>query len=175
MILSALAQGHVGHHGVIGLVGVGEEGNLLPRDERIVEVDAGDTRGDQLRRLDTLEGVHRRAADLARLALDDLTAFERLAVGVEEAAREVVRHAQFRGFAVEDDLRIGGDALGSGEHLQRHVLAHNFHHLRQLAAHGSQFVVADAQRPERHGRLGDVVNLGIYLLKSSCCHGLKLI
>ncbi len=80
------------------------------------------------------------------LALDDLTAFERFAVGIEETAREVVRNAQFGGFAVEDDLGIGGDALGSGEHLQRHVLAHNLHHLRQLAAHGSQFVVADAQR-----------------------------
>ena len=100
-------QRHIGHHGVIGLVGVGEERDLLPRHDRIVQVDAGNTRGDQLRRLDTAVRVYRRAADLARLALDDLTAFERLAVGVEEASREVVRHAQLGRFAVEDHFRVG--------------------------------------------------------------------
>ena len=61
-------QRHVGHHGVVGLVGVGEERDLLPRHDRIVQVDAGNTRGDQLRRLDTAVRVYRRAADLARLA-----------------------------------------------------------------------------------------------------------
>ena len=71
---------------------------------------------------------------------------------------------------MEDDLGVGGQALGSGENLQRDVLAHNLHHLRQLAADGGQFVVADARGAERHGSLGDVVNLGIYLLKCSCCH-----
>ena len=168
-------QRHIGHHGVIGLVGVGEERDLLPRHDRIVQVDAGNTRGDQLRRLDTAVRVYRRAADLARLALDDLTAFERLAVGVEEASREVVRHAQLGRFAVEDHFRVGRQSLGTRENLQRHVLAHDFHHLRQLAAHGGQLVVADALRPQGHGRLGDVIDFGIYFLKSSCCHGLKLI
>ena len=165
------AQGHVGHHGVVGLVGVGEEGDLLPRHDRIVQVDAGDARGDQLRRLDAPEGIHRRTADLAGLALDDLAALERFAVGVEETPREVVRNAQLGRLAVEDDLGVGGQALGSGENLQRDVLAHNLHHLRQLAADGGQFVVADARGAQRHGSLGDVVNLGVYLLKCSCCHG----
>jgi len=113
------AQGHVGHHGVVGLVGVGEEGDLLPRHDRIIEVDAGDARGNQLRRLDAPEGIHRRTADLAGLALDDLAALERFAVGIEETPREVVRNAQLGRLAVEDDLGVGGQALGSGENLQR--------------------------------------------------------
>ena len=99
-------------------------------------------------------------------------AFERLAVGVEEAAGQVVRDAQLRGLAVEDDLGVRSQSLGPGEDLKRHVLAHNLHHLRQLAAHGGQLVVAHARGAERHGRLGDIVNLGVYLLKCSCCHGL---
>ena len=37
------------------------------------------------------------------------------------------------------------------------------------------YIVADALRPQGHGRLGDVIDFGIYFLKSSCCHGLKLI
>ena len=76
------------------------------------------------------------AQDLARLALDDLTAFERFAVGVEEASRKVVRHAQLGRFAVEDHFRVGSQPLGTCENLQRHVLAHDFHHLRQLEIGG---------------------------------------
>ena len=168
-------QRHVGHHGVVGLVGIGEEGNLLSRDDRIVEVDAGDARGDQLRRLLAPEGVHRRAADLARLALDLLAAFERFAVGVEEAAGQVVRHFELGRLAVEDHFGVGGQPLGAGEDLQRHVVAHDLHHLGELAAHGGQLVVAHARGAQRHGGFGNVVYLGIYLLKCTCCHSFGLI
>ena len=163
-------QGHIGHHGVIGLIRVGEEGNLLARHDRIIEVDAGDTRGDQLRRLDAAERIHRRTADFAGFALDLLAALDGFAVGVEETARQVVRNAQLRGFAVENYLRIGGNTLRARENLQSHLVAHNLHHLGQLAAYGGQLVITHAFGTQRHGRLGNVFNLGIYLLKCSCCH-----
>ena len=115
------------------------------------------------------------AADLARLALDLLAAFERFAVGVEEAAGQVVRHFELGRLAVEDHFGVGGQPLGAGEDLQRHVVAHDLHHLGELAAHGGQLVVAHARGAQRHGGFGNVVYLGIYLLKCTCCHSFGLI
>ena len=113
------AQGHVGHHLVVGLVRVGEEGDLLAGNQRVVEVDAGDTGRDQLGRLAALVGVDGRAADLALFALHLRTAVDGLAVGVEETAGERVADLQGRGIAEEGDFRVGGDAFRAGEHLQR--------------------------------------------------------
>src|SRR5699024_2483322 len=96
---------------------------------------------------------------------------ERIAVSVEETTRQVVAHPQHGRFAVEHHFRIGGDALRTLEHLKGDVVARNAHHLRELAAHGGQFVVADPLRPDRHGRLGYVLYLGVYLLKCFRCHG----
>ena len=124
----------------------------------------------QLRRLDAAERIHRRTADFAGFALDLLAALDGFAVGVEETARQVVRNAQLRGFAVENYLRIGGNTLRARENLQSHLVAHNLHHLGQLAAYGGQLVITHAFGTQRHGRLGNVFNLGIYLLKCSCCH-----
>ena len=42
------AEGHHGHHLVVGLVRVGEERNLLSRYQRVVQVDTGDTGWNQL-------------------------------------------------------------------------------------------------------------------------------
>ena len=101
--------------------------------------------------------------------------FERFAVGVEEAAGQVVRHFELGRLAVEDHFGVGGQPLGAGEDLQRHVVAHDLHHLGELAAHGGQLVVAHARGAQRHGGFGNVVYLGIYLLKCTCCHSFGLI
>ena len=39
-------QSHHTHNLIVRLVGVGKERNLLPRNERVVQVDAGNARGD---------------------------------------------------------------------------------------------------------------------------------
>ena len=168
------AERNVGHDGVVRLVRVGEERYLLSGHDGVVEVDTRNTRGDELRRLYTLVRVYGRAPDLARLAFDRLSALDRFSVGVEEASGKVVRNLQLRRLAVEDDLRVGGQTLRAGEYLQRDGVAHDLHHLRKLSAHGGEFVIAYAGSAERHRRLGNVVDFGIYLLKCSCCHIARL-
>ena len=92
---------HIGHDLVIGLVGVGEEGNLLSGYDGVVQVDAGDSRRDDLGGLAALVRVHGWAADLALLAFDLGAAVDGLAVGVEEASCELVAHDERRGSSEE--------------------------------------------------------------------------
>ena len=68
------------------------------------------------------------------------------------------------------DLSPDLNGIRARENLQSHLVAHNLHHLGQLAAYGGQLVITHAFGTQRHGRLGNVFNLGIYLLKCSCCH-----
>ena len=89
----------------------------------------------------------------------------------------VVKAARISGMAAYDALCNEANTDFEGfwarrarENLQSHLVAHNLHHLGQLAAHGGQLVITHAFGTQRHGRLGNVFNLGIYLLKCSCCH-----
>ncbi len=103
-------------------------------------------------------------------ALGQLAAFERLSVGVEEAACQRVGYAQLGRLAVEYYLRVGCQTLGSGENLQRNVLSHDLYYLSQTAADGRKLVIAYARRTQRDRGFGNVVYLGIYFLKCTCCH-----
>ena len=78
-------KGHVGHYLVIWLVRVGEKRNLLAGNQRVVKVDARDTRRDQLARLTTLVRVHRRTAYLSFFAFYLRAAVDGVSVGVDEA------------------------------------------------------------------------------------------
>ena len=129
------AQGHHGHHLIEWLIRVGEEGNLLPRHERIVQVDASDTRGDQFRRLFAAHGVHRRPADLHLAPFGYGATVHRVAIGVEETSRQLVAHLERWCLAHEHHFGVRTNALGAGEHLQCHLIAGDLHHLRQLAVH----------------------------------------
>ena len=162
-------HGHERHHLVERLVGVGKEGNLLAGDERVVQVDARNARGDELAGLLAAHGVHGRAANLHLLALHLRPAVDGQAVGVEETSCQLVADLQGRTLAHEHDFCIGGDAASAFEDLQRHVVAHDFHHLRQLAVDGCQLIVAHALCLERASGLGYLTNLRIYFLKC-CCH-----
>ena len=117
----------------------------------------------ELGRLAALVRVHGRTADLALLALDLGTAVQRMAVGVEEAAGELVGDLEHGRFAEEGDFGVGGDAFGAGEDLQGHDVALDAHDLGELAGH-------DGLRAERNRRLGDAFQLGIDSLV--CFHGL---
>ena len=93
-----------------------------------------------------------------------------MAVGVEEAAGELVGDLEHGRFAEEGDFGIGGDALRAGEDLQGHDVALDTDDLGELACHDGQFVVGHAFRAERNRRLGDAFQLGIDSLV--CFHGL---
>ena len=163
-------QGHVGHHLVVGLVGVGEERNLLSGDYGVVEVDSGDSRRDDLRRLAPLVGVYRRSADLPFLSFDLRASVDGLAVGVEEASRELVAYDERRGSAEEGYFGVGGDAFGAGEHLKGHEVALGLDYLGELAVHGRELVVGNSPGVERHGRLGYGLEMRVCSLKCFCCH-----
>ena len=164
------AEGHIGHHLVVGLVRVREERDLLAGHEGVVQVDAGDAGRDELGRLAALVRVHGRTADLALLALDLGTAVQRMAVGVEEAAGELVGDLEHGRLAEEGDFGVGRDAFGAGEDLQGHDVALDAHDLGELAGHDGQFVIGHALRAERNRRLGDAFQLGVDSLV--CFHGL---
>ena len=149
------AQGYVGHHLVVRLVRIGEERNLLAGDEGIVEVDAGDAGRNQLGRLAAFVGVDGRAAHLALLAFDLGTAVDRLAVGVEEAAGQLVAHAQGRRRSVKGHLGVGRHAFRAGENLQGDAVALGLHDLGELAVHGGQLVVGHILGVQRDRGLGD--------------------
>ena len=163
------AQGHVGHHLVVGLVRVGEERNLLAGDERVVEVDAGDAGRNQLRGLAALVRIDGRTADLALLAVDFGTAVDRMAVGVEETAGELVGDLEGRRLAEENDFCVGRNAFRAGENLEGHEIALGADHLREAAGHDGELIVGDAGGAEGHRGLGDALETGIYSL--ICFHG----
>ena len=155
------AEGDVGHYLVVGLVRIGEEWNLLTGHQGVVEVDAGDAGGDELRRLAALVRVHGRAADLALLAFNLRPAVDGMAVGVEESARKLVGYLEGRGFSEEGDFRVGGDAFGSGENLEGDQVSLGTYDLGQAAGHHGQLVIAHTGGPERNRGLGDAFQLGI--------------
>ncbi len=164
------AEGHIGHHLVVGLVRVREERDLLAGHEGIVQVDAGDAGRDELGGLAALVRVHGRTADLALLAFDLGTAVDRMAVGVEETPGKLVGDLEGGRFTEEGDLGVRGNAFGAGEDLEGHELTLDTHDLGEFAGHHGQFVVGDALRTERDRRLGDGFQLGIDSLVCFRCH-----
>ena len=161
-------QCHVCHHLVVRLVGVSEERNLLSGDEGVVQVDTCDTGSNQFARLLTAHGVHTRTANLHFLTFHGRSAVDRLAVGVEEASCQLLTHLERRCLAEEHHLRIGRDTLGTLEHLQGYIIAHNLNDLSQFAIHGSEFIVTHPLGFQRASSLGDSRNLGVNLLKCLC-------
>ena len=162
------AHGHQRHHLVEGLVGVGEEGNLLSGHQRVVEVDAGNAGGNQLGGLLAAHRVHRGAADGHFLALDFRSAVDGLSVGVEETSGQLVADLQRGRLAEKGHFGVGGDATGAFKHLQRDLVALDFHHLSQTAVDGGQLVVAHALGFQRTGGLRDLADFCIYFLECLC-------
>ena len=165
------AEGHHGHDLVVGLVRVGEEGYFLSRYEGIVQVNAGDTGGNQLRGLLPLVGVDRRASDVAALSLDLRASVDGVAVGIEKASCQLVADVEGGRLAEECHLGIGRDALGALIDLEGDQVVLDLHHLGQTPGHCGQLVVGDSLCPERHGRFGDGLELSVYPLKCFICHG----
>ena len=149
-----------------------QEGNLLTRDERVVEVDAGNTRGDEFAGLLTANGVHRGATNFHLFAFNLRSAVDGLTISVEEASCQLVADLEGRTLAEEHNLCVGRDTASSFEHLQRHIVTDYLHHLCQLAVDGCQLIVADTFRLERTGSLRYLAYLCIYFLKC-CTHNLK--
>ena len=147
-------QGNVCHYLVVGLVGICEEGDLLARDQGVVKVDTGDTGGNEFAGLTALVRVYRRTAGLALLAFNLGAAVYWVAVCVEEAAGQLVADLKGRRRAEEGHFRIGGNALGAGEHLQGDPVSAGFHHLGEPAAHGCEFIVGHALGIQGYGCLG---------------------
>ena len=87
-----------------------------------------------------------------------------MAVGVEETAGQLLRYFEGGRFSQESDLRIGGDAFGSGENLEGDEVSLGADHLGQLAAYNGQFVIAHAAGAKGHRGLGDAFQLGIDFL-----------
>ena len=164
------AQRDVRHDLVVRLVRVGEEGDLLAGDEGVVEVDAGDAGRDQLGGLAALVGVDGGAAHLALFSFDFRAAVDRVAVGVEEAAGELVAHVQGRRGAVEGDFGVGRDPFGAGEDLQGDGVALGLHDLGKLAVHRGQLVVGHTPCVEGDRGLGDGLELRVCALECFRCH-----
>ena len=142
----------------------------MTRHDGVVQVDTCDTSCDKLRRLDTFEGVHGGTTNHTRFTLGLCAALDGLAIGVEEAACQLVTYVQFGGLAVEHYLRVGCDTLGTGKHLENNILAVNLYNLSQFTTYGSQLVITNARSFQSYGSLGNVVDFGVYFLKCFCCH-----
>ena len=91
-------------------------------------------------------------------------------VGVEETAGEGVGDFQGGRFTEEGDFRIGRDALGAGEDLKGDEVFAGADNLRETAAYDGKLVIGNALGPERYGRFGDGLKLGIYSLVCFICH-----
>ena len=77
-------EGHFTQYAVIGLVRVCEEGYFLAGNDGIVEIDAGNAGGDELRGLLAPYRVQRRTSDFEQLPLNFRSPVDRVAVGVEK-------------------------------------------------------------------------------------------
>ena len=140
---------HVRHDLVVGLVRVGEEGDLLARHQGVVQVDARDPGGDVFGGLLAADRVDRGAADLAVLAFRLRAAVEGLAVGVQEPARQALPdHEAGRGTG-EHDLGVRADAVRAAEDLERRLFTLEADHLARPAVHTRR-----ALRGPRRGRVG---------------------
>ena len=157
------------HHLVERLVRVGEEGNLLTRHERVVEVDACNTCGDEFAWLLSANRIHRGSANLNLFAFNLWAAVDGLTIGVEETSCQLIADLEGRTLAHEHDLRVGRNAARAFEDLKRHVVTDNLYHLSQLAVDGCQLIVANALCLERTRCLRYLADLCIYFLKC-CCH-----
>ena len=78
------AQSHIRHHLVIRLVGVGKERNFLTGYQRVVQVNTGNTRGNEFGRLFTANGVHRRTTDFNLLTFNGRSSINRITISIEE-------------------------------------------------------------------------------------------
>ena len=87
-------QGNHRHYLIERLVGVGKKRNLLSGYQRIVQVDTGNTRSDQLGRLLTTNRVHRRTTDFDIFTFGNGTAIDRITIRIEETAGQLVAHFQ---------------------------------------------------------------------------------
>ena len=168
-------EGHVGHHAVVGLVRVGEERNLLPGNQGVVEVDAGDTRRDEFRGLTALVRVHGRAAHLALFSFNLWASVDGMAIGIEETAGELLADFQGRRFSVEGNFGVGRDAFGAGEYLQGHQVSFGLDDLGEAAFDCGKLIVADACGVQGHGGLGYGLQAGIYFLICFICHFLRVL
>ena len=162
-------QCHHGHHLVEGLVGVGKEGNLLSAHQGIVEVDTGNTCGNEFAGLLAPHGIHAGTSDFHVLALYHGSAIDRVSVCIEEATGQLFTHLERGALAQEYHLSIGGYARGALENLQCDIIAHNLHHLCQLAVDGGQFIISHALGLEAACGLRYLAYRCIYFLKC-CCH-----
>ena len=134
-------EGHHGHHLVVGLVRVGEERNLLAGYQRVVEVDAGDTRGNQLRGLLSLVRVDGRASDVAAFSLHLRASVDRPAVGVEETPGQVLAYVEGGRFSEKCHFGVCRYAFGTLEYLEGDGVFLHLHHLGQAAVHSGELIV----------------------------------
>ena len=162
-------HGHHGHHLIEGLVGVGKEGDLLTRHQGIVQVDAGNTRGNELTGLLTPDGIHTGSAYLHLASFYSRSSIDGVAIGIEEAACQLFAYLQSGRLAQESDFGIGGNASCALKDLESDIVSRDSHHLGQLAIDACQFVVTHALGLEHTGSLGYLAYLRIYFLKC-CCH-----
>ena len=163
-------ESHIRHYLVERLVRVSKERNLLTGHQRIVQVDTCNTGSNQFRRLLTTNRVHRRTTDFDFLTFNVRTTVNRITERIEETASQLFAHLQAWRLAQEHHFGIGRNTFCTLEYLQCHFIAHDLYHLGQLTIYSSQFIIAYTCRLQRTSSLGNLTNLGIYLLKSFCCH-----
>ena len=163
-------ESHVRHYLVKRLVRVSKERNLLTRHQCIVQVDTSNTSCNQFRRLLTTNRIHRRTTDFHFFTFNFRTTINRITERIEETTSQLFTHLQAWRLAQEHYFGIGRDTFCTLENLQCHFIAHDFYHLGQLTIYHSQFIITYACCLQRASSLGNLTNLGIYLLKSFCCH-----
>ena len=159
---------------VVGLAGLGEDRELLRLDERVEDVDHRDVRAHHVARDDALGGVDGRAADVDEVVAEGGALVARVAAAVEDAAEQVVGEGDLHRAAEEADARVGRDAAGAGEDLERDVLAVDLDDLgeRRDAAGGDlgELVVGDAGGAEGDDAAGagvDAVVDGVHAGKGA--------
>ena len=159
-------QGYHCHYLVERLVGVGEERDLLPGHQRVVQVDTGNTRSNQFGWLLAANGIHGRTTNFDIFTFGYRTAIDRITIRVEETAGQLVTHLQGRSLSHEHDFSIRTDTFRTGKDLQGHFIADNLYHLSQFAVNRGQLVIPNPRCFQRTGRFCNLGNLCIYFLKS---------
>ena len=111
-------HGDTGEQFVVGFAGDGEDRQLLAFDERVENVDHGQTRADHVLRNDAVRGVDGGAADVDHVVRKGGAFVTRRAVAGEDSSEQGVRRGDAHGLAEEADFGIRRDASRACEDLQ---------------------------------------------------------
>ena len=135
------SQGHLSHHIVVRLVWICEKRDFLAGYQSIVQVDAGYTCRNQLRRLASLVRIDRRSSGLAFFPFYFRASVDRLSVSVEETSCKFIADLECRRLPKKCNFGIGRYTFRSCENLKRDQVSFCLHYLGEPAFHGGQLVI----------------------------------